>query len=66
MSDSQEWAKAFARQARADFETWDRLQGIAETPECHRLLFLQMACEKLTKAHLCKAGSDGCSRPPTS
>ncbi len=58
MSDPEEWAKGFARQARADFETWDRLQGIPETPECHRLLFLQMACEKPTKAHLCKAGSD--------
>jgi hypothetical protein len=27
-------------------------------PQCHRLLFLQMACEKLVKAHLCGAGSD--------
>jgi hypothetical protein len=58
MSDSEEWAKGFARQAQADFETWGRLQGLPETPECHRLLFLQMACEKLTKAHLCKAGSN--------
>ncbi len=58
MSDPEKWAKAFARQAQADFETWERLQTVAEIPECHKLLFLQMACEKLTKAHLCKAGSD--------
>jgi hypothetical protein len=58
VSNSEDWAKGFARQAAADFETWGRLPGIPETPECHRLLFLQMACEKLTKAHLCKAGSN--------
>ena len=58
MSSPGEWSKAFARQARADFETWERLRKVPETPACHKLLFLQMACEKLAKAQLCKAGSD--------
>jgi hypothetical protein len=58
MSTADEWANGYARQAWADFETWERLQDIDAVPECHKLLFLQMACEKLTKAHLCKAGSD--------
>jgi len=53
-----QWVTAFARQAHADLETWARLKGDAHVPECHRLLFLQMACEKLTKAHLCKSGAD--------
>lgn len=52
-----EWQTAYARQARADFDTWTELQRIISVPECHRLLFLQMACEKLTKAHLCNIGS---------
>jgi len=58
MSTADEWANGYARQAWADFETWERLRDIDAVPECHKLLFLQMACEKLTKAHLCKAGSD--------
>jgi hypothetical protein len=53
-----QWVTAFARQAQADLETWERLKGDAQVPECHRLQFLQMACEKLTKAHLCKSGAD--------
>lgn len=58
MSTSQDWARAYARQANADFNTWGLLQNDERVPECHKLLFLQMACEKLTKAHLCRAGSD--------
>jgi hypothetical protein len=58
MSTASEWAKGYARQARADFETLEKLRSIDAVPECHRLLFLQMACEKLTKAHLCQAGSN--------
>lgn len=58
MSTPDEWAIGFARQARADFETWVALQAIAPVPECHKLLFSQMACEKLVKAHLCRQGSD--------
>ena len=58
MSTAHEWARGYARQAAADFDTWSILQGQRTVPTCHKLLFLQMACEKLTKAHLCKAGSD--------
>ncbi len=47
----------FARQALADFEAWDYLQRYASNPdskikECHRMHFLQMACEKGCKAYL--------------
>jgi hypothetical protein len=52
-----EWGTAYARQAQADFDTWNFLRK-SELPECQKLHFLQMACEKLSKAYLCKAGSD--------
>lgn len=52
MATGDEWAAAYARQADADFQTFQKLQDLP-VPDCHRLLFLQMACEKLVKAHLC-------------
>ena len=59
-----EWSRGFARQARADFDTWNALQrylsipeGVRAPPRCQKLHFLQMACEKLAKAHLLKAGA---------
>jgi hypothetical protein len=60
MSSSADWSRAYARQADADFQTWEKLRAgaIEAVPECHRLLFLQMACEKLCKAHLISGGSD--------
>jgi hypothetical protein len=58
MSTANDWAKAYARQAEADLRTWARLYGDTDTPACHQLMFLQMACEKLTKAHLCTTGTD--------
>ncbi|MBX3415490.1 MAG: hypothetical protein KF708_22595, partial [Pirellulales bacterium] len=60
MSSATEWSRCYARQARADFDTFVGLSIATElsTPECHRLLFLQMACEKLTKASLCGSRSD--------
>jgi hypothetical protein len=58
MSTADDWAKAYARQAEADFVTWGRLYGDDTISDCHQLLFLQMACEKLTKAHLCTTGTD--------
>jgi len=58
MSTPEEWGKGYARQAEADWDTWDKLQRDDAVPQCHKLLFLQMACEKLTKAHLCTTGSD--------
>jgi hypothetical protein len=57
MASQQEWALGYARQAAADFKTFEKLQSLA-IPECHKLQFLQMACEKLVKAHLCQAGAD--------
>jgi hypothetical protein len=53
-----EWALGYARQASADFETFEALQILPGIPNCHKLLFLQMACEKLCKAHLIASGSD--------
>ena len=39
------------------FKTLQSLQDVS-IPECHKLQFLQMACEKLVKAHLCGSGTD--------
>jgi hypothetical protein len=57
MSTGDDWAKAYARQAAADFSTYLHLRQ-QKIPECHKLHFLQMACEKLCKAHLCKGGTN--------
>jgi len=57
MATSAGWAKDFARQADADFQTFEKMQTL-DVPECHKLQFLQMACEKLVKAHLCGRGTD--------
>src|SRR5258708_26532484 len=56
MATPDEWGSAYARQAQADVDAWDHLQE-SPLPQCQKLHFLQMACEKLAKAHLCKAGS---------
>lgn len=58
----EEWSRAFARQAKADFEAWNALhfkppEGASPLPQCQKLHFLQMACEKLSKAHLFLGGS---------
>jgi hypothetical protein len=53
----EEWAKAYARQALADFSTWQALAANADAPTCHRLQCLQMACEKLCKARLIDTGT---------
>jgi hypothetical protein len=52
MADHAAWAVGYARQAQADFQTFEKLQSMP-IPECQRLQFLQLACEKLVKAHLC-------------
>lgn len=57
MASAMDWSKAFALQAQADFNTFGQLQMLP-IPECHKLQFLQMACEKLAKAHLCANKSD--------
>jgi hypothetical protein len=56
MATNAEWATAYARQAAADFETFQLIQDLP-VPLCHKLQYLQMACEKLVKAHLCGVGT---------
>ena len=63
MATAKEWAQAFAKQALADFNAWNALQLYLRLPEgepplpmCQKLHFLQMACEKLAKAHRFLAG----------
>jgi len=55
MATSAEWGAAYARQADADFRTFQAVQPL-RIPHCHKLQFLQVACEKLVKAHLCGEG----------
>ena len=59
MSKPVDWALAYARQADADFRAWELYEQHpqAVAAECHKLLFLQMACEKLCKAYLIRAGA---------
>jgi hypothetical protein len=59
MSEPADWALAYARQANADFRAWELYEQHPEAvaAECHKLLFLQMACEKLCKAYLIRAGT---------
>lgn len=58
-NNSQEWARAFARQAEADWITYQQMEAeLPSKPACHRLLFLQMSCEKLVKSHLLLGGMD--------
>lgn len=58
MATGAEWADGYARQADADLRLFDRLRADAAVADCHKLLLLQMACEKLVKADLCDSGSD--------
>lgn len=57
MASSADWSRGYARQAAADIDTYERLK-VSPAPACHQLQFLQMACEKLVKAHLCMDGTD--------
>lgn len=61
MATNAEWAVGYARQASADFATYLELRDISSIPACHPLQFLQMACEKLVKAHLIDGGTDPAS-----
>jgi hypothetical protein len=58
MATHAEWSRGYARQAMADFERYQALEQAVSVQSCHKLLFLQMACEKLVKAHLCGSGTD--------
>ena len=51
------WSRAYARQAQADLEAREALLG-APAPACQHLHSLQMACEKIAKAHRCLGGAD--------
>lgn len=54
MSSPAEWIGGYARQADVDLKAWELYEKYPEAVAtgCHKLLFLQMACEKLCKAHL--------------
>jgi hypothetical protein len=58
MSRLDDWRVAYAKQARADLRSREKLLEDAKLPHCQQLHFLQMACEKLCKAHLCGQGND--------
>lgn len=58
MATGAEWSRGYARQAQADFRMYQTLEGDPRIEVCHRLQFLQMACEKLVKATMCSAGED--------
>ncbi len=50
------WASAYARQAKSDLEAREHLLRNEYLPACHQLHYLQMAAEKLCKAHLSAQG----------
>ena len=56
MATHMDWSHGYARQADADFKMFQMLGGqeleAFAVMECHKLLFLQMACEKLAKLRL--------------
>ena len=54
---SHAWSRAYARQAQADLDAREVLLG-ATVPACQHLHFLQMACEKISKAHRCLGGAN--------
>ena len=45
------WADAFYEQARSDWALFRELNERGDVPRCHALHYLQMATEKLAKAH---------------
>ena len=51
MATNQDWARAYAKQALSDLDAREKL-ALAGAHKCHRLHFLQMAAEKVCKAHL--------------
>ncbi len=50
------WSRAYAIQAQADLAARDAMLGPTVAP-CQHLHFLQMACEKISKAHRCLGGA---------
>jgi hypothetical protein len=57
MATPTQWARGYARQAHADFYAWQAVEPDEDVQPCHRMLFLQMACEKLCKARLILGGT---------
>ena len=55
---AKEWSLGYAKQASSDWVVRKVLLRASGLPTCHQLHYLQMACEKLCKAHLCDKGSD--------
>ncbi len=53
-STNQDWARGYAKQALSDLRAREVLAR-ASAEKCHRLHFLQMAAEKVCKAHLTTA-----------
>ncbi len=51
------WSRAYARQAQADLDAREALLN-SGIPPCQQLHFLQMACEKICKAHRCLGGAE--------
>jgi len=51
---NQQWARGYAHQALSDLRARETLVN-ARAEKCHRLHFLQMAAEKVCKAHLLAA-----------
>jgi hypothetical protein len=45
------WSTAFRKQAQSDFELYLLINKDPKVPMCHHLHYLQMALEKIAKAH---------------
>jgi hypothetical protein len=57
MSKADEWSRGYAIQAKADLAARQVLLQAKGIPDCQQLHFLQMACEKICKAHLYNQGT---------
>ena len=60
MSIAEARVQGYARQADADLRAYELYSRHPDAlaSECHKLLFLQMACEKVVKAYLVLGGTD--------
>ncbi len=52
-----DWADAYARQGASDLRVYKQWLAVNGVPVCHKLHYLQMACEKLAKAYLLRYSS---------
>lgn len=51
MIERRAWGDAFAKQARSDWMVFRALDQRSDIPRCHKLHYLQMACEKIAKSY---------------